>query len=54
MRDATVSVEVGLLVKVVYDTCEVDVPEKAVEGTPRMAASHAAPLYIQPISLSCT
>ena len=32
--------------RVVKETCLVDAPEKAAEGRPSMAASHAAPLEI--------
>ena len=35
-----------VLVRVVYETSEPEVPEKAMEGMPSSAASHAAPLYI--------
>lgn len=34
-------------VKVVNETWEVEVPEKATEGMPSRAASHAAPLHMR-------
>lgn len=34
----------GSLASVVYDTCAPVSPEKAVDGMPSFAASHAAPL----------
>lgn len=37
--------EVGLEVRVVYDTAGADAPENAVDGMPSNAASEAAPLY---------
>lgn len=44
VRAARVSVDVGSEVRVVNDTWEVESPEKAVDGRPSSAASHAAPL----------
>ena len=38
------SVESVSVVRVVKDTWLVEAPEKAVEGMPSLAASHAAPL----------
>ena len=44
MSEATVSVESGFVVSVVNESWLVEAPEKAVEGMPSFAASHAAPL----------
>ena len=44
MSDAFVSVEVRLVFSVVNESWLVEAPEKAVEGMPSLAASHAAPL----------
>lgn len=50
MSEATVSVDVGSVSRVVKDTCDVDVPENAVEGMPSIAASQAAPLDMYSVS----
>jgi hypothetical protein len=44
MSAATVSGAVAFVWRVVNETWAVEAPEKAVEGTPSFAASHAAPL----------
>ncbi len=41
---SAVVVEDDEVVRVVNDTCEPPEPEKATEGNPSFAASHAAPL----------
>lgn len=43
MFAAMVESNVGV-VRVVYETSEPEAPEKAMEGIPSRAASHAAPL----------
>ena len=44
MSEAIVSVESGSVVSVVNESWLVEAPEKAVDGMPSFAASHAAPL----------
>lgn len=45
VKAAIVSLDVGSVVRVVYDTAEVLCPENAIAGIPWPCAAHAAPLF---------